>query len=87
MREYTHIAGALLIYIIVAFLINLNISIMSIFLAGWISLFPDIMDKVTGNHRGIGHSIFWLIPLLLAGFLNIWCSFCINNWIYISHFF
>lgn len=70
MREYTHVAGALLIYISLGFLINLNLSILCIFLAGWISLFPDVLDRLLGFHRGYGHSIFWLIPFLLIGFLN-----------------
>lgn len=77
MREYTHVAGALLLYIILSFLFNLNITLISIFFAGWISLFPDIMDKILRKHRGIGHSIFWVIPFLLIGFLNTGIAFAL----------
>lgn len=86
MREYTHVAGALLFYIVVAYSINLNISILNIFFAGWISLFPDIMDRVTGYHRGIGHSIFWIIPFVLIGFLNNGIAFALIIG-FISHIF
>ncbi len=70
MREYTHVAGALLLYTTISFLINLNITLIGLFLAGCISLFPDIIDRIMGKHRGIGHSIFWIIPLISMGFLN-----------------
>ena len=70
MRSYTHVAGAILFYIIFAFLLNLNHLIVGTFFAAWISLFPDIIDKLLDKHRGIGHSIFWLGPLFLVGLWN-----------------
>ena len=71
MRSYTHIAGALLLYISFSYLINLNNLYLGLFVAGWISLFPDILERLLGTHRGYGHSIFWLIPFILISFFNI----------------
>ena len=79
MRSYTHVAGAILFYIIFAFLLNLNHLIVGTFFAAWISLFPDIIDKLLDKHRGIGHSIFWLGPLFLVGFMELGNSSCTDN--------
>ena len=70
MRSYTHIAGAILLFIIFAYLTNLNNILIGIFFAGWISIFPDIIDRLLGKHRGYGHSLIWLIPFTLIGFLD-----------------
>ena len=77
MRWYTHVVGALLLYLILAFLFNLDITLISIFFAGWISIFPDIMDWLSGKHRGIGHSIFWVVPFILIGFLDSGIAFAL----------
>ena len=71
MRSYTHIAGALLLFISFSYLINLNNLFLGLFVVGWISLFPDILERLLGAHRGYGHSIFWLIPFILILFFNI----------------
>lgn len=71
MREYTHITGAILLFLTFAYLTNYNNLIIGLFIAGWISVFPDIIDKLTGKHRGIGHSILWLIPFALLGIFNL----------------
>lgn len=71
MREYTHITGAILLFLTFAYLTNYNNLIIGMFIAGWISVFPDIIDKLTGKHRGIGHSVIWLIPFALLGFFNL----------------
>jgi inner membrane protein len=71
MRDYTHIAGAILLFVTFAYLTNFPNLLIGIFFAGWISVFPDIIDKLTGKHRGIGHSIFWLIPFAIVGFWNL----------------
>ncbi|MGI6481939.1 MAG: metal-dependent hydrolase [Methanobacterium sp.] len=71
MRFYTHIAGALLLYITFTYLTDYSNLVFGIFFACWFSIFPDLMDKLTGKHRGFGHSIFWLVPFLLVGFLNL----------------
>lgn len=70
MRSYTHIAGAILFYIIFAFLLNLNHLILGTFFVAWISLFPDIIERLLKEHRGIGHSLFWMIPIFLVGLWN-----------------
>lgn len=67
MRSYTHVAGAVLCYLLVAYLLNIDNLLLNLIFAAWISLLPDILDKVMGNHRGLGHSIIWLIPLTLVG--------------------
>ena len=71
MRSYTHIAGAILLFVTFAYLANLNNLTIGIFFAGWISVFPDIIDRLSGKHRGIGHSILWLIPFALIGLWNL----------------
>lgn len=71
MRYYTHIAAAILLYIVIAYFVNLNSILLGIFFAAWISVFPDLIDKVTGKHRGYGHTLFWLIPFALIGYFNI----------------
>jgi len=68
MRSYTHIAGAILLFVTLAYFTNLDHVIIGIFFASWGSVFPDILS---GKHRGIGHSIFWLIPFALMCFWNL----------------
>jgi len=71
MKSYTHIAGAILLFITFGYLTNLNNVLIGIFFAGWISVFPDIIDKLIGKHRGYGHSVIWLIPFSLIGIFNL----------------
>ena len=70
MRSYTHIAGAILLFITFTYLTNINNILIGIFFAGWISVFPDIIDRLLGKHRGYGHSLVWLIPFTLIGFFD-----------------
>ncbi|MBW4256588.1 metal-dependent hydrolase [Methanobacterium sp. YSL] len=86
MRSYTHIAGAILLFVTVAYLTNLSNLITGIFFAGWISVFPDIIDKITGKHRGIGHSIIWMIPFAIIGLWDIGIAVAIIIG-FISHIF
>ncbi len=86
MRIYTHIAGSILFYVIFAYLINLNTIIFGILIAGLISVFPDLIDKVIGKHRGIGHSIIWLIPFVFIGFFNFGIGFALIIG-FLSHIF
>ena len=86
MRIYTHIAFSILFFVTFAYLINLNIIILGIFIAGLISVFPDIMDKVGSKHRGIGHSIIWLIPFVFIGFFNFGIGFALIIG-FLSHIF
>jgi inner membrane protein len=71
MRSYTHIAGAIVLFLSFAYLTNLNHLLVGILFVSWISLFPDIFDRLIGKHRGYGHSIFWIIPCLLLAFFNV----------------
>jgi len=86
MRSYTHIAGAILLYVTIAYLANFSNMITGIFFAGWISVFPDIIDKITGKHRGIGHSIIWLIPFAIIGLWNVGIAVAIMIG-FVSHIF
>ena len=68
MRSYTHIAAAMLFYVLFSFLFNFDRLMLGLFFAAWISVFPDILDKLLGKHRGFGHSLLWLVPFSLVGF-------------------
>jgi len=68
MRSYTHIAAAMLFYVLFSFLFNFDRFMLGLFFAAWISVFPDILDKLLGKHRGFGHSLLWLVPFSLVGF-------------------
>ncbi len=70
MKIYTHIAGSILFFGVFAYLLNLDSIFIGIFIAGWISVFPDVVDKLGDKHRGIGHNVLWLIPFALLGFWN-----------------
>jgi len=71
MKNYTHITGALVFFLIFSFLIGLKLSLMGLFFAGWISVFPDILDKLIGKHKSYGHSIFLVVPCLFVSFINV----------------
>jgi inner membrane protein len=86
MRFYTHIASGILFYVIFAYLINLNIAIFGIFVVGMISVFPDLVDKLNFKHRTIGHSLIWLIPFVIIGFLNFGVGFALLIG-FLSHIF
>ncbi|MGC9516202.1 MAG: metal-dependent hydrolase [Methanomicrobiales archaeon] len=68
MRYYTHIAGGLLSFIIFAHIVDFNHTLLGLFFAGWISILPDLSEHITGRHRGLGHSLLWLIPLIIITF-------------------
>lgn len=70
MRSYTHVAGAVFFYLLIAYLLNIDNLLLNLIFTAWISLLPDILDKLLGKHRGMGHSILWLIPLALVGFYS-----------------
>jgi len=86
MREYTHIAGAILFYLLFAYLLNLHYIIPGIIFAGWISVFPDILDKLIGKHKSVGHSIFWILPLILVAYFNIYLGIALLTG-FLSHLF
>lgn len=58
---------------------------MGCFFTGWMSIFPDIIDKLFGDHRGLGHSIFWIILCLLVGLGDVTISVALVCGI-VSHF-
>ncbi len=66
MKTYTHVMGGILFFLILAYLLNISNPFLGLFCAAWISVFPNIMDKLTGKHRGLGHSFLWLIPMALV---------------------
>lgn len=86
MREYTHIGGGILFYVLSAFLINVPITIICIFASGFIAIFPDIIDKLIGEHRSFGHSFFWIIPFILVSFINFEVGFAMIVG-FVSHVF
>lgn len=65
MNYYTHITGAILFYLAYAYLTGLNNPLLGVIFAAGISLFPDLVEKVSKKHRVLGHSIIWLVPLSL----------------------
>ena len=71
MKFYTHIAGALLFYLILAHFLNPGHLLLNLFIVSVISITPDILDKLSGTHRGMGHSILWIIPIIFVGLYNI----------------
>ena len=70
MKFYTHIAGAILFFLILAHILHIQYILIGIFFASWISVFPDVLDKLLGNHRGFGHSIIWIVPFSIVGVFN-----------------
>lgn len=70
MRAYTHIAGALVLFMSFAYLTNLNNLYWGLFTAAWISIFPDVLNRLLVKHRGYGHSLFWLFPFILLALFS-----------------
>ncbi len=70
MKSYAHIAGALVLFLSFAIIKNLDQILLGAFLAGWISVFPDLFDKILGKHKSYGHSIFWIVPTIIIGYFN-----------------
>lgn len=70
MKFYTHIAGGVLLFTLLVWLFNLPFSFAGIFFVGFVSVLPDLVDRVIGEHRGWGHSVIWLIPIFAAFLFN-----------------
>lgn len=70
MRFYNHITCAVLFFLVFAYLTDISNPLLGVFFAAWISLYPDLLDKLLGKHRNMGHSILWLIPFSLVVVLN-----------------
>lgn len=69
MRFFTHLAGGLLLYTVLVWLLNQPYTLAGIMFVSIGSLLPDLIDKATGEHRGWGHSIIWIIPTV---FMFLW---------------
>ncbi|QEF93791.1 metal-dependent hydrolase [Methanothermobacter sp. KEPCO-1] len=65
MRFRTHITAAVALFLIVNLLHPVNSLINGALLAGAGSVLPDLLDFLAGRHRGIGHTLLILPPLLL----------------------
>ena len=70
MRFYTHIPAGLLLYTILVWIFGQPYSLAGILIVVLFSVLPDLIDKVTGEHRGWGHSAIWLIPIVAFFFFN-----------------
>jgi membrane-bound metal-dependent hydrolase YbcI (DUF457 family) len=70
MRFYTHIAAGLLLYTLLVWIFALPYSIAGFLVVVFFSVLPDLIDKVTGDHRGWGHSAIWFIPVAALLFIN-----------------
>lgn len=65
MRFRTHITAAVALFLLVNLIHPVNSLINGALLAGLGSVIPDILDFLAGRHRGIGHTLLILPPLLL----------------------
>ncbi|MDI9615107.1 metal-dependent hydrolase [Methanothermobacter sp.] len=65
MRFRTHITAAVALFLMVNLIHPVNSLINGALLAGAASVLPDILDFLAGRHRGIGHTLLILPPLLL----------------------
>jgi inner membrane protein len=70
MKFYTHIAGAILFYLILAHFLNPGNLILNVLIVSVVAITPDIIDRLSGSHRGMGHSILWIIPIIFVGRYN-----------------
>ena len=70
----------------IAYLLNFNNIILGIIFAGWISVFPDVIDKLIGKHKGIGHSIFWVFIFMLVAYYNFFIGVALLTG-FLSHLF
>ncbi|WP_321421712.1 metal-dependent hydrolase [uncultured Methanobacterium sp.] len=64
MKFYTHIPAGLLLYTILVWILNQPYTIGGVLFVIFISILPDLLDRVLGPHRGWGHSAIMLIPMV-----------------------
>lgn len=72
MKFYTHIAGGLLFYVFMVWMFNQPFNYVGIMAVCCMSVIPDLLDRIIGEHRGWGHSAILLIPIILSFFISIW---------------
>lgn len=65
MRLRTHITAAVALFLLLNLIHPLNSLINGALLAGVGSVIPDLLDFLAGRHRGIGHTLLFLSPLLM----------------------
>jgi membrane-bound metal-dependent hydrolase YbcI (DUF457 family) len=70
MRFYTHIPAGLLLYTLLVWIFGQPYTLAGVLIVVLFSVLPDLIDKVTGEHRGWGHSAIWLIPIVAFFFFN-----------------
>lgn len=70
MRFYTHIPAGLLLYTLLVWIFGQPYTLAGVLTVILFSVLPDLIDKVTGEHRGWGHSAIWLIPIAALVFLK-----------------
>lgn len=70
MRFYTHIAAGLLLYTLLVWIFALPYTVVGVLVVVLFSVLPDLIDRVTGEHRGWGHSAIWFIPVAALLFIN-----------------
>lgn len=72
MKFYTHVAGGLLLYVFLVWMFNQPFSIGGTLAVSCMSIVPDLLDRLVGEHRGWGHSAILLIPIILSFFISSW---------------
>lgn len=65
MKLRTHVTAAVVLFLLINFLYPVTSIIRGALLAGAAGTVPDLLDYLTGRHRGIGHTLLILPPLLL----------------------
>lgn len=65
MKLRTHVTAAVVLFMLVNLLYPVTSIIRGALLAGAAGTVPDLLDYLTGRHRGIGHTLLILPPLLL----------------------
>lgn len=70
MRFYTHIAGGILLFVILVWIFSLPLSLIGLIVVSLVSVIPDLIDRVVGEYRGWGHSAILLIPIFFSFFLS-----------------
>ena len=70
MRFYTHIPAGLLLYTLLVWIFGQPYTLAGVLAVVLFSVLPDLIDKITGEHRGWGHSAIWLIPFVVLLFVK-----------------
>lgn len=74
MNLHTHVVGAVLFFMVFTYLTDIHnplAIVMGILITAGVSVFPDVVERYTGEHREIGHSLIWILPLGLFGLVNL----------------